>query len=213
MGISVVTTKRREEGNGVKTKFDFPFAIFEQTDIKVYKVVRATDALGSVLTLGSDYTVAFTSGKENTGSVTFAVAPTNEQDSFIVSSLPATQTVSLPINSKFREDQIESMGNRLVRIIQELKEVAARTLKLPITAEEDAEFPSPESNKFLGWDALGENIVNKELPDPSTLEKASQADAEAGVNNDKFMTPLRTAQATADKITMGKAIAAAIVFG
>jgi hypothetical protein len=122
MAIIRTDIKIQEEGNGVKKTFAFPFAIYEQTDLLVYKVNRTTGNLGDPLSVGSDYNVEFAKGKENAGNVVYSVAPTANQDSLIISNIPPTQALSLPLNSKFREDQIESMGDRLTRVVQQVKE-------------------------------------------------------------------------------------------
>ena len=106
MAVNEIVTKIQEQGNGSKVKFEFPFAIYEASDLAVYKVTRATKALIGPLTLTTDYSVEFEIGVENSGSVTFVVAPTSAQDSLIVSVIPATQLVSLPVNGKFSEDHI-----------------------------------------------------------------------------------------------------------
>ena len=89
-------------------------------------------------------------------------------------------------------------------VSQEVKEEMDRSLKLPITSASDTELPTGEANTFIGWDAAGLVLENKSLPDPSILERASEADAKAGTDNSDYMTPLRTAQAvsTLDTLTI-----------
>jgi hypothetical protein len=180
MAIGQTITKIQEQGNGTKTKFEFPFAIYEQTDISVYRVNRDTGVIGDALTLEEDYTVEFEAGDELTGSVNYIKIEVGEQvpfplteaeDSLIVSNIPPTQVVALPVNSKFREDQIESMGDRIVRLIQQFLEVLARSIKLPITIGPDvsADLPEPQANAVLGWDEDGKKIENKLTIDPASV--------------------------------------------
>lgn len=165
MAVNEVVTKIQEQGNGTKDTFDFPFAIYEATDLVVYLVDRATDALIGPLAINSDYTVEFDIGDENTGSVTYAHAsiPTTAQDSLIVSAIPETQTISLPLNGKFREDQIEVMGDRCVRLIQQLDEALGRCIKVGININIDGDLPNPESGRVLGWNSTGDAIINYDL--------------------------------------------------
>jgi len=160
MAINEVVTKIEEQGNGTKVDFDFPFAIYEVTDLVVYKVVRATKALGDPLTYGVDYTVAFDPGIESSGTVTFTVAPTTLEDSLIVSAIPATQTVRLPINSKFREEQMESMGDRVTRVVQQVKEEVDRAIKVNLPFAITGTFLDPEPGMVIGWNSTGDGIQN-----------------------------------------------------
>jgi hypothetical protein len=160
MAINNTVTKIEEAGNGTKVAFDFPFAIYAATDIIVYKVVRATLALGSPLTYGADYTVAFTVGEENTGTVTFTVAPTTAQDSLIVSDIPETQVVSLPVNGRFSEKQIENMGDRATRLIQQIKEEVDRAIKVNLPFAITGTLLDPEAGMVIGWNSTGDGIQN-----------------------------------------------------
>jgi len=46
--------------------------------------------------------------------------------------------------------------------MQQLREILARTLKLPTTTEleGDAAFPEPEANQLIGWNGTGTGLVN-----------------------------------------------------
>jgi hypothetical protein len=162
MAVNEVVTKIEEQGNGTKDTFDFPFAIYEDTDLEVYLVDRATLALTGPLTLNTDYTVIFEIGVENSGSVTYAPAaiPTTDQDSLIVSVIPATQTVSLPLNGKFREDQVESMGDRTIRVVQQIKEEVDRALKVNLPYSINGVLIDPVPGMVIGWNETGDGLTN-----------------------------------------------------
>jgi len=160
MAISETVTKIQEEGNGVKVDFDFPFEIYEVTDLVVYKVTRATLVLNDPLTYGVDYTVEFDAGVENTGTLTYTVAPTNLEDSLIVSDIPETQVVSLPVNGRFREDQIESMGDRLTRLVQQISEQVDRAIKVNLPYSIDSTLLDPVAGMVIGWNASGDGVTN-----------------------------------------------------
>lgn len=160
MAVNSVVTKIQEAGNGSKVEFDFPFMIFQATDIAVYKVTKATNALIGPLTLNVDYTVAFTVGTENSGSVTYTVAPTTLQDSLIVSAIPATQIVSLPVNGNFQESQIENMGDKITRVVQQVKEATDRAIKVNLPYDLDGTLLDPEAGKIIGWNSTGDGLQN-----------------------------------------------------
>ncbi len=160
MAINNTVTKIQEEGNGSKVAFDFPFAIYAATDLVVYKVTRATKALNTALTYGVDYTVAFTAGVENSGTVTYTVAPSTLQDSLIVSDIPETQAVSLPVNGRFSEKQIESMGDRATRLIQQIKEEVDRAIKVNLPFAITGTLLDPDPGMVIGWNSTGDGIQN-----------------------------------------------------
>lgn len=97
--------------------------------------------------------------------------------------------------NQFPASTVESDFDRRTMVTQEINETIDRAIRLPITTDADTEMPEPVADAFIGWNSDGDALENKELPDPSTLVKATQEDAEAGTNNDKFMTPLRTKEA------------------
>jgi len=160
MAINSVVTKIEEAGYGKKVAFDFPFAIYAATDIDVYKVTIATKALGTKLTYGVDYTVAFTVGIEKSGTVTYTTAPSALQDSLIVSNIPETQVVSLPVNGRFSEKQIESMGDRATRLIQQIKEEVDRAIKVNLPFAITGTLLDPDPGMVIGWNSTGDGIQN-----------------------------------------------------
>ena len=162
MAVNEVVTKWEDQGDGHKDTFDFPFAIYEDTDLEVYLVDRDTLALTGPLSLNTDYTVEFEIGIEKSGSVTYAPAavPSVDQDSLIVSVIPATQTVSLPLNGKFREDQVESMGDRTIRVVQQIKEQVDRALKVNLPFSINGVLIDPVPGMVIGWNATGDGLTN-----------------------------------------------------
>ncbi|RTK93039.1 hypothetical protein EKI60_06395 [Candidatus Saccharibacteria bacterium] len=81
-------------------------------------------------------------------------------------------------------------------IAQEQQEETARTLRYPISASgASTELPAPTASAFLQWNATADALVNAVIPDPSTLIKATSAEAQAGVEDTHFMTPAKTAEA------------------
>jgi len=132
MTIASGAIRVREPGNGSKTEFIFSFRAYATTDIKVYKVVRATDA-ASLQTITTNYTVALSSTGTG-GTVTFLVAPTALQDSLIVLALPESQSTTLLTNGKFRDDHIEGMADRLTLLIQQVLEKINRATLYSISS-------------------------------------------------------------------------------
>lgn len=205
MSVAQTANIAREIGNDVNVDFDFAFKIFVQTDIEVSKILNST-GVATLLTLGVDYSVDFDSAAEE-GTVTYTVAPTALQDSFIKRVLPQDQQSKLPIEGGMPETTVENMIDKNTLLVQDMQEQVGRSITFAETSEvTGVVIPDPEANTFLGWNAAGDDLENKTLSDVGTLEKASQADAEAGTDNDDYMTPLRAFQSITSFLTAPTAI-------
>ncbi|MFA5186899.1 MAG: hypothetical protein WC551_10505 [Patescibacteria group bacterium] len=187
MAITTAYAPVREQGNGVKVDFDFTFKIFNASDLVVGKLLRSTEA-ETACTLGVDYTVTINTVTEG-GTVTYTVAPTALQDSFIRRNIPTTQPEVIPSSSIFREAQLNTALDRGIMILQQVWVSHTRCIKLPETWTGGAiSVPAPEAGKYLVWNTAEDALENADLPDPSILVKAETADAEAATDDAKFMT-------------------------
>jgi len=233
----------RLESDGANTEYDFDFKITDESEVKVSSVVRATGVVDEVLVLNTDYTVEISTTTEG-GTVTLTTPLANTYDVLLESDMANTQTLRAGGLGVFNPAQIVAALDRTVRLIQQVVEKTARTLRLPDTTEiggYSLEIPTPEANKLIGWNSDGDALENKVAVDADVasscassktaaqtaqglaedardaaivaqglaeeaaeaaeliadLEVASEAEAEAGVDNSKMMTPLRTAQAIA----------------
>lgn len=213
MSVLNPLNKVRQLGNGSKVAFDFSFECLLVTDLLVYKVVRATD-VSTLLTINTDYTVTLNTATPG-GTVTYTVAPTNTEDSFIYRQVDATQQQVLPEEDPFPIASIEAALDKLAMGQAQNAEALSRAVKLPITSTGEIVLPTPEDGRILAWDGTNGDIKNTDLlagpqgPQGATgpagtngvdgifSEIASQAEAEAGVENTKGMTPLRVAEAIA----------------
>lgn len=204
MALSSTTNKVREQGNGVKVAFDTTFPVQEAAHLEVYKVVRATDA-STLQTITTNYTVAINT-VTRIATVTYVVAPTALEDSLIVRTVPLTQGADIPTNNIFREVQIENALDKQMMALQQVSERIDRTVLLPIASTvSELELPIPETGSVLAWNSTADGLENKTIAELGALEKASQAEAEAGSNDTKYMTPLKTAQAIAAQVVAAAA--------
>jgi hypothetical protein len=216
MAVQGTYTPVREAGNGSKVDFDFDFKVIQASDLSVGKILNSTE-VKTTLTLGVDYTVSINTVTDG-GTVTYMVAPTALQDSWIGRAVPATQETDIPTNSIFREVQVENALDKLTMVVQQNEEEIARCVKLPDTSTGvEPILPTPEDGRILSWSGTSGLMVNTDLlPGPTGPQGpagadgiftaiASQAEAEAGAENTKGMTPLRVAEAIA-ALAGGKAI-------
>lgn len=153
MTIAATAIKVESTGDGATLDFTFTFQIYATSDIKVYKVVIATGVM-TLQTLGADYTVDILDTGPG-GTVTYAVAPTALQNSFIILDIPAAQSTSLTTNGKFRDDQVEDMADRLTLLVQQAEEAIARCLKVAVDQSNPPDLPELGTTAgYLYWDGI-----------------------------------------------------------
>lgn len=163
MTVANNTNKVREDGNGSKTAFTFSFEVFDESELEVYKVVKAT-GVATLQTITTDYTVALNASSPG-GTVTYVTAPSALQESFIKRVVPITQETDIPNVGGIREEQIENQLDRGVMIDQQLQEQIDRCPKLPDASTlSDLELPAPEASKYIGWNADADELENKAAP-------------------------------------------------
>jgi hypothetical protein len=189
--MTVESTDRKQSFAGGIATLDFTFRALVDSpeDIKVLKTLIST-GVDTELTYTTEYTVSIAADGVG-GTVT--VSPT-------VSTL-YTQTVYRATTNKqesdyddynqFPANTLENDLDKRTLISQETDETLDRTIRLPISSSADATMPAPVADTYLGWNAAGDGLENKVLPDPSVLVKASQSVAEAGTNDTDYMTALQ----------------------
>lgn len=185
------------ETDGSETDFDFDFSVFAGTDVVVALVDPDTLEVLDTPELGVDYTVTLNTSTVG-GTVVFGTAPADDQLVSIRRNIPTTQSTDIPSGGLFRESQIENALDKAILLIQQLEESVSRALlQSPYSEALDLQFPAPVAGTVLGWNSAEDGLENKTLSGTGVMAIASQAQAEAGTDNDTLMTPLRTAQAIA----------------
>jgi len=208
--MTVETTDRKvtHEMSELLTEYAFTFRALVSTPSDIKAIIRNTvtnvsEDMVYVEDLPEDpdpvtdrlkYTVVVNEDGVG-GTIEVAVAADDDNEVTIYRQTTDLQSSAYEDYNQFPAKTVESDFDRRTMVTQEAQEALERTIRLPITSDANPELPSPEADAFIGWNDDGTAIINRQLPDPSTLEKASQVEAEAGTNNDKFMTPLRTKQA------------------
>jgi hypothetical protein len=181
-------------GNGSTTgPYSFSWGYLEADDVKVY--------VGGVLkTAGVDYT-ALPAGPQTSGSINFATAPANlavikidrvtdaayEAYSGTIQSADLNKTA---IHGPYMAEEAkagldEALDTYLPQFVYKSTATDA-----PVGA---TKLPTPEANKLLAWDSGG--VLGNTAFVSGTVALASQLEAEAGVENTKLLTSLRTKQA------------------
>jgi hypothetical protein len=192
--MTVESTARKEQFtlDGVTAAFPFSFQgiVGHESDIKCKTLTGGTETL---LTYTTQYTVAFNSGGVG-GEVTLVdPAAVGLGTLTVYRETTNTQVSDYEDYNQFPADTLEQDLDIRTMISQEAAETNDRTLRLPITTASgvSAELPAPSTGKVLGWNDAATAIENKTFTPSTSLEIATQADAEAATNNVKYMTPLR----------------------
>lgn len=183
MSVTETYAPVREVGDGVQVDFDANFQIIQATDLSVGKILRST-GVKTDMVYGVDYTVAIDTATR-LPTVTYTVAPTALQDSWIGRAVPITQTATIPTNNIFREVQVNNALDKATMVSQQLSEQIGRALLLPETSTlTDVELPEPVAGRALKWNATEDGFENTTYdPDDASTAvvdaEAAQAAAEA----------------------------------
>lgn len=156
MTVSTTTNKQSYTGNNVTVLFGFPIPFIAATDLQVY-------VNGVLKTLTTDYTISGSVPYPTGANVTFNVAPALAAAILIVRTRPYTQTLDLVPNDPLPADTVEQLlGDHMVMLIQQLKEITDRSFALAITDTSGASVvvPTPVASNFLGWNAAGNALQN-----------------------------------------------------
>jgi hypothetical protein len=186
MTITDTANKFRYEGNGATDTFAFSGKAFTANDLIVEIITRATDALVETLTITTDYSVTIATNGTASIEVTNATKiPTALQDIQIRRSLAQTQSVALPSGTVFPASSVEGAIDRAVGLVQDLDEIVARSVKVPVTSSVTNITlpPLPEDDKVIAWDGVAGAMKNSDTTlsdiEDTAIDAAASASAAA----------------------------------
>lgn len=216
MSVTNATRKIRATGDGAQTDFTFPFKVFAQADIDVYKVDTSVSPETKTLqTITTDYTVALNTTTEG-GTVTYTTAPTSDEDSLIVRDQPRIQDTNIPTESNFPETQVENQFDKEVMMIIDMTEDVSRSLKFPVeSTQTDIEVPEPTAGKALLWNATADGLENSTndfndiVTDATTQATNAATSASAAAASASAASTSKTNAATSETNAAASATAAA----
>lgn len=206
MSVPIADNKITQECNGVLTDFSFTFKYFSNTDIKVY-IVSADGSL-DLQTEGADYTLA-SADKTVGGTVTFGVAPADDEQVLIVREMTLNQATTFKPNTNFPEQVIEAALDKLTMICQQVQEVVNRCVQFPLNSDKtDFYLPEPVAGKSIKWNATLDGFENTDT-DIDTLSAELEASvAAAALSESNAATSASTSSAQAGIATTKAAEAA-----
>ncbi len=170
MTVSSTTRSVSFSCNGSTKAFDFPFKIFEESDVRVF--VRDSDGEETELTYTTHFEVSNNTGNfDNGGTVTTVSYSTGARVEYawpsgntliIVRDLTRTQESDYINNQAFDQEGMEDDLDRLTMLIQEVDETLLRALVGPI--EDGAgsmvlPSRSTRSGCYLGFDSNGKPVA------------------------------------------------------
>jgi hypothetical protein len=172
--MTISSTTRRAgpfAGNNAATVFPFSFKIFTKTDVQV--ILTNASGATSTLTLDSDYSVSVSADQNGApgGSITYplsgALLPTGS-NLVVLGALPYTQPTDLTNQGGFYPSVIEDALDRAEIQIQQLDEIATRSLSFPPAESVAGVLPAAlqRAGTVLGFDSLGNPTF---LPIPASV--------------------------------------------
>lgn len=134
MAIEDVARRVTYTGNGKQTDFSFSFVVFNaQTDIAVYR--KASDDADEELVSANEYSVTLNSDQASNpgGKVTMTSAPATGATLALLSNVAYEQTMELTTHDGFDPRTLNKNADRIVAMIQQLKESMSRVVMTDAT--------------------------------------------------------------------------------
>ena len=139
--------------DGTLTVFEFPFAIFKDSDLKVY--------FGETLQ-ESGYTVSGANNSDG-GSVTFASAPVADTIITLTRKLNIERISDFQEGGALRANVLNDELDYQIACLQEVADNLNRSMVLPpyaADAEVGLTLPIPAAGKAIVWNSAGTNLEN-----------------------------------------------------
>lgn len=158
MTVEQTSTYVRLAGNGVTTVFNFPFRIFDATDLVVSDIDEALPYnVPTVLINPTDYALTISSTGEG-GSITVVTPIASGHSIDIRSSVELVQPTDIRNQGRFLPDIHEGVFDRLLRQVQTLSRKVTASLRYPDdgVTNADAVLPSVASRagRYLSANAI-----------------------------------------------------------
>lgn len=148
MTVSTTTNKKQYTANGTQDTFAYDFLVLDKTHLKVYvdSVLRSEGS-------SADYTVTGI-GNPSGGNVVFNAGklPANGAIVTLLRDVPMTQTADYVPNDKFSAETHEGALDKLTMLVQQVKEVQSRAVRLAINSlYSSLSLPDPVADYVLAW--------------------------------------------------------------
>lgn len=175
--VEDINPKRQYTASAAQTAFDYPFPIFEDSDI-------VADVDGTTKVLTTDYTVSG-EGNDTGGTVTFIVPMSGGEIVTIYRDVPIERISQFANDGPLSSDTFNEELNRVTMVQQQLAERIARCIRQPIigtVADADLELDmSAFAGKYMAFDADG-------VPTPAAGTSSVTSGTIPGLSQDGALT-------------------------
>ncbi len=155
--LSPCTAHDGYTANGTTTIFTYSCRIFDKSHLEV--IVIDIKGVATVKTLDTDYTVQ--SVGSDSGTITFTVAPANNERVVILRKQPVEQGSSYVIGEGFPSQRVMRDLDKLAAIAQMHNEALHRATKFSKqSSTKDIDFPEPSADKCVAWNSGATALAN-----------------------------------------------------
>ena len=202
MVMSVEIPKKTYDANGVTVAWPLTFTVEDEDDVAVY----VTDADGVETLIEANYDVDLDTQEVTYPTVLSGLDPIASGNKVTVKrNTPQDQQLTLSATGPFNAANIMAAFDHVVAMVQEMKEALDRTIRYPVSADPTdydtesvltaATEAAASAVAALASQVAAANSAIAAAASAASLAVASQAEAEAGTDNAKAMSALRTDQA------------------
>lgn len=141
-------------GNGTNTTFDFPFAIFKNSDLKVY--------FENTLQSADSYTIEIDTDN-NCGTVKFQTPPASGTAITLNRELAIERTSDFQEGSTLRANVLNDELDYQIACQQQIADNLNRSMVLPpyaVSNNINLTLPTPSAGKAIVWNSDGTNLEN-----------------------------------------------------
>jgi hypothetical protein len=162
MAFNSNTGRQQFAATAGQTEFDFNFAIFADSDLKVYRTLAGQTASDEddILILATNYTVSI-NGVIG-GTVALLSGASLNDTITIVRSLPVTRETDYQTNGDLFADTLDLDQDYQTYLVQDAQARLDRSVLLPDSVPEgvSVQIPNPIPNAYFRWNATGDAIEN-----------------------------------------------------
>lgn len=169
-------------GNGVNTAFPFNFKVFTKADVQ--PVFTNSDGNETDLVLDSDYSVVLNADQDQNpgGTVTYpiqigATLLSASERLTLIGGMVVDQQTDITNAGRFLPQVQENAFDKLTILLQQLQEVAGRTLRAAVGTTVKLVFPAPSSGKFIRWNSTLTGLENVDAGTDSMALQGMLADS------------------------------------
>lgn len=183
--------------DGSSLSYEFPFAIFDVSDVDVY--------FNDILQTTSDYSVVKASNSAG-GNIQFVTPPDKDTVITIIRNLSIERVSDFQEGSILRADVLNDEFDYQIACQQQIAEKLNRTMVLPpyaVESEVDLTLPTPSAGKAIVWNKDGTNLENSVVKvnelESALREYKEKAQTAASIATQNAEISTQKAQLASDK--------------